>query len=160
MSAITGAFANPFGLSGELGLGTASLLGANASGTPNASAILTADTTQTGPLAAIAAARNVAQTPTIAALETGALTTSQHTVIQALAASAKPISVPWNTDGTEPTTLAQERSYGWIKLVEPTYNPTTRFVTSATYELTPVGKAIAARTGGDGVTANGISITA
>jgi hypothetical protein len=155
-------FSSPFGVSGELGLGTASILGGNAGGTPNASSILGAGSTATGPLAAIEASLNTSANPTITALRTGALTTKQHKVIQALAANnGQPLSIPWSSSGNEPSVVAQIRSYGWIKLVKPTNSPTNpKQVVSATYELTPVGKAIAARTGGGGgVTASGVNLT-
>ena len=161
MTSSVSGFKTPFPVAGDLGVGTASILGGNAQTTQNAASILTTGQSATGPLAAIAKSLNTATTPTLAALETGALTTSQHNVLQTLDATpTTPISIPWNTDGSEPTTLAQMRSYGWIKLVKPTYDQSTKLVTSATYELTPVGKAIAARTGGGGVTATGVSVSA
>lgn len=161
MTTIPNSFVSPFPVAGELGVGTASILGGNAEGQSNAANILSAGTTGTGPLAAIANSLNVSVSPTIAALQTGALTPNQHKVLQTLDATpTTPVSIPWNGNGTEPSVVAQIRSYGWIKLVKPSYDPTTKLVTSATYELTPIGKAIAARTGGSGVTATGVSVTA
>jgi hypothetical protein len=160
MGVISG-FATPFPVSGELGLGTASLLGGNAAGTPNAAGIISASTTISGPLAAIENSINTSTSPTVAALRTGELTTTQQKLLSTLYTAGEPSSIPWNANGTEPSVVAQIRSYGWIKLVEPTYDPTNHSVTSATYELTPVGKAIALRTGGGaGVTTSGISVTA
>jgi hypothetical protein len=160
ISSISAIFDSPFGVSGELGVGTASILGANATATPNAASILAATQTSTGPLSVIANSLNTAVSPTIAALRTGELTTTQQKLLSALYSSSTPTSIPWNANGTEPSVVAQVRGYGWIKLVEPTYNQTTKAVASATYQLTPVGKAIAARTNGGGVTTSGISVTA
>jgi hypothetical protein len=113
------------------------------------------------PFYAISQSLSADKSPTIAALETGKLTSSQHNVLSALAAgNGSPVALPWNTNGTEPTTVAQIRGYGWIKLVKPSYNATTRLVTGGTYELTAVGQAISRRTGGSGVSTTGTSITA
>jgi len=160
MSAISG-FSTPFGVSGELGVGTASILGGNASGTPNAATLLEASDPASGPFAALESALNTTASPTEAALETGQLTTSQHNLIQALDAQpTTPYSIPWTSSGDEPSVVAQVRSYGWIKLVKPTTEPGKSQVVSATYELTPVGLAIAKRTGGaGGVTASGVDVT-
>ena len=155
---------NVSGLTGELGVGTASILGGDATQEGGAATIIgssgTIDTSSPLYLVAqsITATNN---SPTTQALETGKLTTAQHNVLSALAAGGnKPYSIGWNNDGSEPTTLATMRSLGWIKLVEPDYNPSTRLVGSATYELTPVGQAIAKRTGAGTTTSNSVSVTA
>jgi hypothetical protein len=163
MSAING-FSSPFAVSGELGVGTASILGADATANPNAATLLAAGSPQTGPLAAIAQSLNQAATPTVAALETGALTTNQHKILQALFSGnaipkGTPYSLPWTASGNEPSVVAQVRSYGWIKLIKPTTAPNSTRVVSATYELTPIGQAIARRTNADGVTASGINLS-
>ncbi len=162
MSAITSAFNSPFGITGELGVGTASILGANAQATPNAAAITAAGNTDTSsPFYAISESINSNNSPTLQALQEGKLTTTQHNILKTLAANNnQPTSIPWNANGTEPTIVTQIKGYGWIKIVEPAYDPSTRLVTSATYELTPVGKAIVNRTGGTGATGSGTDIVA
>ena len=149
MSAIS-AFISPFANSGDLGVGIASILGGDATSTSNAASVLQNLAPSTGPFAAIAASLNTVSSPTVAALETGALTGSQHNVIQTIsAANNQPTSIPWTSSGNEPSVVAQMRSYGWIKLIKPTADPSNpKQVDSATYELTPVGLAIAKRTGG------------
>jgi hypothetical protein len=156
-----GGYSSPFAISGDLGVGTATILGGNAGGEQNAATLLQSGTVQSGPLGAIAASLNTSVSPTVDALRTGKLTTSQHKVLQALYASGTtPLSIPWTASGKEPTTIATIRSYGWIKLVKPTALAGSKQVASATYELTPVGKAIAKRTGGaGGVTTSGISLS-
>jgi hypothetical protein len=159
MTSITSSFGGPFPVSGDLGLGVSSLLGGNAQASSNAAGIAPASTLS-GPLGAIANSLNTSVSPTVDALRTGKLTTKQHTVLAALYGAGQPTNIPWNANGTEPSVVSQERAYGWIKLVKPSYDQTTRAVTGGTYELTPVGKAIARRTGGGGVTSTGISVTA
>ena len=58
------------------------------------------------------------------------------------------IPVDWNSNNTEPSVVSQIKGYGWIKMIKPTYDIATRSVTSATYQLTPIGKAIYQRTVG------------
>lgn len=155
MSAISGAFVNPFGTSGQLGVGLASILGGNAAGTSNAATVAASGAAATGPFAALAsaAASNAGNTATLEALGEGKLTTTQHNIIAALGAAPDfTASIPWNSGGVEPTELAQMRQDGWIKLVKPNYDSSTRLVTAASYELTEVGKAIYLRTGGGQVT--------
>lgn len=149
-STIASSFDSSFGLSGSLGVGTASILGADAQGTPNAASIAASGQTATGALAALqVSATNSNQQPTIEALGQGKLTGKQHKIIAALGAAPKnTLSVPWNANGTEPTVVSQIRKYGWIKLVKPTYDTKTRLVGSATYQLTKIGLAIYKRTGG------------
>lgn len=172
MSAISASFISSFGLSGSLGVGTASILGGNATNSnPNAASITAASTTATGALSVLSNATTATdQSPTIQALTTGKLTNQQHKVLAALGSSSTPTALPWDTNGVEPDVLATIRKYGWIKEVAPTYDTKTREITGATYELTPIGQAINRRTGGTdavGVTpaqaaaaANGLNITA
>jgi len=160
MSAIAASFSSPFGNSGELGVGITSILGGSASATPNAASIISSGSTETGVLAALSAGAtpSAAATATTQALGEGKLTTTQHNVLVALAGGANlTATLPWNTDGSEPTALSQLRQYGWIKLVEPNYNPTTRLTTGAQYTLTEVGKAIYLRTGGSTISSVNVS---
>jgi hypothetical protein len=163
MSAISASFSSPFGNSGDLGVGTASILGANATSTPDASSVLSASEPQTGLYAALAtsSALSAGSKATTEALGEGKLTTKQHTVLNALTGSPKLTgTLAWNTNGTEPTILTQLRQYGWIKLVSPNYNEKTRLVTGAQYTLTEVGKAISVRTGGSAISKASVNVKA
>jgi hypothetical protein len=159
-SSIAG-FTSPFANSGELGLGIASILGGSASTTSNASSVVAAsETASSGPFSALeASAASVAnKSATVDALDEGKLTGEQYNVLSAVASSTTPTTLPWNSDGTEPTTIAQIRQYGWIKLVEPIYDSTSHSVTGGEYELTAVGQAIFNRTGGGKIGASSSSV--
>jgi hypothetical protein len=162
MSRVAAGFVSPFGVSGDLGVGTGSILGANAEASASAASITNGNNKPAGPFAALSTAASADQTPTIEALSTGKLTGKQQRIISTLGATPDtPTSIPWTDKGTEPTVIATIRKYGWIKLVKPDYNPKTRLVTAATYKLTTIGKAINIRTGGGKVTgSSGVNILA
>jgi hypothetical protein len=113
---------------------TASLLGGTSTGNP-----LTALLTQSG-----SSAPSTSQ-----ALLAGKLTTSQQRVLQAVGDNNGPLTIPWNANGTEPTTVANIHNAGWLKLDKKVV--TNGKVTGGVYELTKVGTAIYNRTGGGNV---------
>ena len=93
-------------------------------------------------------------TPSTAlALSEGKLTNSQQRVLQAVGDNGGPLTIPWNANGTEPTTVASIRTAGWLKLDKKIVSGGK--VTGGTYELTAVGNAIYQRTGGGNVNGSG-----
>ncbi|HTH95935.1 MAG TPA: hypothetical protein VL574_00885, partial [Stellaceae bacterium] len=79
---------------------------------------------------------------------------SEHNAIVAIASGgSQGTDVPWNANGTEPSTLQNLRTNGWAKLVQKT--TTDGKPSGGVYVLTAVGKAIYARTGGGTVGSNG-----
>ena len=94
---------------------------------------------------------------TTLALSEGRLTNSQQRVLQAVGDNSGPLTIPWNATGTEPTTVANIRNAGWLKLDKKIVSGGK--VTGATYELTAVGKAIYARTGGGNVNGSSTALT-
>jgi hypothetical protein len=94
------------------------------------------------------------QKATVDALATGKMTNGENKVLTAIAhGPSSGTSAPWNKNNTEPTTLANLRSFGWIKLVKKTKG--TGGTTQGVYELTNVGKAVYARTSGGAATGSG-----
>ena len=121
--------------------GVASLLGGSSSSAGGLTALL---------------AHAASSTPsTTQALEAGALTNSQQRVIQAIGDTTGPLAIPWNANGTEPTTVAAIRQAGWIKLASKTVSGGK--ATGGTYTLTAVGEAIYQRTGGGSVNSSSSS---
>jgi hypothetical protein len=118
----------------------ANLLGGSSSSSGNAITALQTQASSTAP-------------STTAALTEGRLTTSQQRVLQAVGDSTGPLTIPWNANGTEPTTVANIRTAGWLKLDKKVTD--NGKVTGATYELTAVGKAIFKRTNGGNVDGSG-----
>jgi hypothetical protein len=99
-----------------------------------------------GIFASFATSESSSTSKTLLALGSGGMTSAEHNVIVDVSAGGTNGSaVGWNANGTEPTTLANMRSYGWIQLVKKTDTDGT---ISGVYKLTAVGKAIAKRTGG------------
>jgi hypothetical protein len=136
-----------FGVSATSGV-LASWLGqsSTAGGLSN---IISGTSTSAGGLTALLAHANSGVPSTTQALEAGALTTSQQRVIQAIGDNTGALQIPWNSTGTEPTTVANIRAAGWIKLDKKII--TDGKVTGGTYELTKLGQAIYNRTGGGNV---------
>lgn len=165
MSDAISSSASLWGTSGSLGVGTASILGGNATNTtPSAATLLSeANASATGPFSAISKAdtSSAQNTATTQALGEGKLTTQQHNLIAAIGQTkTNSYSITWNGNGTEPSVVSQVKNYGWIKVIKPTYDATTHSVTSATYQLTPIGKAIYQRTGGANSVAQTVDVTA
>jgi hypothetical protein len=86
---------------------------------------------------------------THAALTTGALTGTQQKIIAAVGTPGAGTTVlPWNKDGTEPTSVATIRGYGWIKLNRKSF--TNGKLTGGVYQLTTIGRQIYNRTSAGG----------
>jgi len=147
MSAIAGSFYSSFPATGELGLSTASI-GGSSSTTANAASINTSASTGTGPFSILASSTATTTTsPTIEALTTGKMTSTDNKVIAQIGATANDsLEIPWNTDGTEPTEITKLKTQGWIKLDQVQNTAGASKPTGATYSLTPVGQAIYKRT--------------
>jgi hypothetical protein len=91
------------------------------------------------------------QKATVDALATGKMTNGENKVLTAIAEGPSTgTPAPWTNTNTEPTTLANMRAYGWIKLVSK--SNTAADGTQGLYELTTLGKAIYARTSGGAIT--------
>jgi hypothetical protein len=100
----------------------------------------------TGVFGSLAQSNSSSASATATALGSGGLTTSEHNVIASIAAGPSAgTAIPFNKDGAAPTTVANMQSFGWIKLVRKT---DVNGQVSGVFQLTPVGKAIAKRTGG------------
>jgi len=98
-----------------------------------------------GALTALLNKSSSATPSTTLALE-GLIKPSQQRVISAIGSSTGPLSIPWNSNGTEPTTVASLRTAGWIKLDKKIL--TNGKPSGGTYELTKLGALINNRTGG------------
>jgi|GEM_PF-4136410 hypothetical protein len=148
MSAIASSFVSPFPATGQLGLSLTSIEGGVGSD-PNATAILAASASDSSSAFSIISANSAttSTSPTINALTTGELSTEDHTVIAAIGATAgNSLLVPWNANGTAPSTITAIQSLGWIKLASVETAPGSQAPTGANYSLTPVGQAIYKRT--------------
>jgi hypothetical protein len=137
-----------FGVSATSGI-LGSWLGATTSSASVANLLGGSSTTSGGAITALLTQSSATTPSTTAALSEGRLTTSQQRVLQAVGDNTGPLTIPWNANGTEPTTVANIRTAGWLKLDKKV--TTDGKVTGATYELTAVGKAIYQRTGGGNV---------
>jgi hypothetical protein len=147
MSAISGSFFSPFPATGELGLSLTSILGS--SGTSNAASIIAAGASDTfGPFSILSAnSAAVSASPTINALSAGELSTEDHNVIASIGQTAgNSLLIPWNANGTAPSTITNLQSLGWLKQVSVDTPAGAKAPTGATYSLTPVGQAIFKRT--------------
>ena len=146
---VSNSYTSPFQISGALGLGTASLLGGDASNTsPSAANVLASNAADAGALSTLSAAssNSALDETTLLALAEGRLTGAQHKVVAALATAPKgTYELDWSK-GVEPSVIAAIRKLGWIKLIKPHFDAATRLVTGADYQLTTVGKAIYKRT--------------
>jgi len=148
MSAIAGSFYTQFPATGQLGLSLTSIQGGTGAAA-NAAAISAAATSDSSSAFSIldAASATTSTSPTINALQTGELSTEDHTVIASIGGTATDsLLIPWNANGTAPSTITNLQSLGWIKLVSEQTTPGSPAPTGATYTLTPVGQAIYKRT--------------
>jgi hypothetical protein len=148
MTAISGAFFSQFPATGELGLSLTSIAGGSSSDA-NAASVLSAGTSDTSTPFTILSANSAttSTSPTINALQSGELSTEDHTVIASIGETAgNSLLIPWNANGTAPTTITSLQSLGWIKLDAIQSSPGSKSPTGATYSLTPVGQAIFKRT--------------
>jgi len=147
MSAIAGSFFTQFPTTGELGLSLTSIEGGSTTAA-NAAAINASASSTTGPFSILGdTAATTSASPTINALTTGELSTEQHKIISEIGSTANDtLSVPWNSNGTEPSQITDLKSLGWIKLDQVTTTAGDTKPSSATYSLTPVGQAIFKRT--------------
>lgn len=120
---------------------------ANTTTSANAATLLGGTTTSNGG-GALAALLNKSSstTPSTALALDGLIKPSQQRVISAIGSSTGPLSIPWNSNGTEPTTVAALRTAGWIKLDKKIL--TNGKPSGATYELTKLGVQVNNRTGG------------
>jgi hypothetical protein len=137
-----------FGVSATTGV-LASWLGGSTSSATAANLLGASSTSTGGPLSALLTQASSATPSTAQALNAGKLTTSQQRVLQAVGDNNGPLTIPWNATGTEPTTVANIRTAGWLKLEKKVV--TNGKVTGGVYDLTAVGKAIYNRTGGGNV---------
>ncbi|MEA2756068.1 MAG: hypothetical protein QOJ54_2357 [Aliidongia sp.] len=147
MTEISGSFFSPFPATGELGLSLISILGSSNNG--NAASILASGNSDTfGPLDIISASNAaVSSSPTINALSAGELSTVDHNVIASIGQTAgNSLLIPWNANGTAPTTVTNLQNLHWIKLLSVETPAGAPAPTGATYGLTPVGQAIFKRT--------------
>jgi hypothetical protein len=147
MTEISGSFFSPFPATGELGLSLVSILGS--SNNANAASILASGNNDTfGPLGIISANNAaISASPTINALSAGELSTVDHNVIASIGKTAgNSLLIPWNANGTPPTTVANLQNLGWIKLLSVETPAGAKNPTGANYSLTPVGQAIFKRT--------------
>ena len=137
--------------------GTSGILGSwlgSSTGSANVANLLGGGGSTTGGAISALLTQSSSTTPSTAlALSEGKLTNSQQRVLQAIGDNNGPLTVPWNANGTEPTTVANIRTAGWLKLDKKVVSGGK--VTGGTYELTTVGKAIYQRTGGGNVNGSG-----
>jgi hypothetical protein len=148
MSAISSSFYSQFPTTGELGLSLTSIQGGSGTAA-NASAIAASSISDTGgPFSILSSSHaTTSSSPTINALQTGELSTEDHTVIASIGGTATDsLLIPWNANGTAPSTVANLQGLGWIKLVKVQTADGSTVPTGATYTLTPVGQAIYKRT--------------
>jgi hypothetical protein len=148
MSAISGSFFSQFPVTGELGLSLASIQGGTSTAS-NATAInATAASDSSSPFSVLGSnAATTSTSPTINALTTGELSNGDHKVIAAIGGTANDsLLIPWNANGTEPSTITSLKQLGWVKLQQLQTVPGQSKPTGATYTLTPVGQAIYKRT--------------
>jgi hypothetical protein len=135
-----------FGVSTTSGVLSSWLSTATASS--NAASILGASSGSTAsPLSALLN-KSASTAPSTAEALAGLIKPSQQRVIAALGDNGGPLGIPWNANGTEPTTVAALRTAGWIKLDSKTQVDGSK---GGTYELTKLGAAIYARVGGGAV---------
>jgi hypothetical protein len=133
-----------FGVSATTGV-LASWLGASTTSASAANILGASSTTGGGPLTALLT-KSTSTAPSTAQALSGLVKPSQQRVVQAIGDNDGPLSIPWNANGTEPTTLASLRTAGWLKL--DTKVLTNGKPSGGTYELTKLGTAIYNRTGG------------
>ena len=113
-------------------------------------------TTSGGALSALLT-KSSSSTPSTTEALAGLIKPSQQRVIQAIGNNAGPLSIPWNANGSEPTTIAALRTAGWIKLDAKVL--TNGKSSGGTYELTKLGTEIYNRTGGGQVGATTTALT-
>ncbi|HEV2673916.1 MAG TPA: hypothetical protein VGV37_05195 [Aliidongia sp.] len=141
-----------FGVSSSTGV-LANWLGTATSSASAVNILGGSSTNSGGALTALLTQSSSATPSTTQALAEGKLNTSQQRVLQAVGDNNAPLTIPWNATGTEPTTVANIRSAGWLKLDKKVVAGGK--VTGGVYELTAVGKAIYQRTGGGNVNGSG-----
>jgi hypothetical protein len=133
-----------FGVSATSGV-LASWLGTTTS-SANAASILGGSSTSSGGALTALQSKSSSTVPSTAQALEGLLKPSQQRVIAAVGDNGGPLSIPWNANGTEPTTVAALRTAGWLKLDQKVL--TNGKSSGGTYELTKLGTAIYNRTGG------------
>ena len=90
------------------------------------------------------------------ALSMGKMNATQHKFLVAVASATDgKYTQEWNANGTEPNVITGMRQLGWLKLVKQTKGEDGK--KAGIYQLTPVGKAIYARTSGGKVGAGASS---
>jgi hypothetical protein len=145
-----------FGVSATTGV-LASWLGASTTAASAANILgATGSTTGGGPLTALLT-KSTSTAPSTAQALAGLIKPSQQRVIGAIGDNNGPLSIPWNANGSEPTTLAALRTAGWLKLDAKVL--TNGKPSGGTYELTKIGTAIYNRTGGGQVGADNTPLT-
>ena len=131
-----------FGVSATSGV-LASWLGGSTSSASAVNILGGASSGSGGALTALLS-KSTSTAPSTAQALAGLIKPSQQRVIGAVGDSDGPLSIPWNANGTEPTTVAALRTAGWLKLDAKVL--TNGKPSGATYELTKVGIAIFNRT--------------
>lgn len=140
-----------FGVSSSSGV-LASWLGGTTTAASAANILGASSSTGGGALTALLSKSSSSAPSTTQALA-GLIKPSQQRVLQAIGDNTGALSIPWNANGTEPTTVAALRTAGWIKLDKKIL--TNGKSSGGTYELTKLGTQIYNRTGGgraDGTT--------
>jgi len=132
-----------FSVSGSSGI-LGSWLGASTT-TASVATLLGGSTTTGNALTSLLSKSNSTAPSTAEALN-GLIKPSQQRIVQAIGDNNGPLSIPWNANGTEPTTVAALRTAGWIKLDSKVQ--TNGKSSGGTYSLTKVGIEIYNRTGG------------
>ena len=144
-----------FGVSSTTGV-LASWLGTATSSASAANILGGSSSSSSGALTALLS-KSSSSAPSTAQALAGLLKPSQQRVIAAVGDNNGPLSIPWNANGTEPTTVAALRTAGWLKL--DTKVLTNGKSSGGTYELTKLGTAIYNRTGGGQVGGNTTALT-
>jgi hypothetical protein len=148
MTAISGAFFSQFPATGELGVSLTSIAGGTGNDA-NAASIISAGTPDTSNPFTILSANSAttSTSPTINALSSGELSTEDHTVIASIGETpGNSLLIPFNANGTVPTTIANLQSLNWIKLDTVQTSAGSKDPTGGTFSLTAIGQAIFKRT--------------
>ena len=133
-----------FGVSSTTGV-LASWLGASTT-SANVATLLGAATGSGGSAITALLSKSTSTAPSTTEALAGLIKPSQQRVIQAIGDATGPLSIPWNSNGTEPTTVAALRTAGWIKLDSKVL--TNGKSSGGNYTLTKLGTEIYNRTGG------------
>jgi len=133
-----------FGVSGTSGI-LGSWLGATTT-TSNIASLLGGSSSSSGGALTALLSKSSSTAPSTTEALAGLIKPSQQRVIQAIGDSTDPLSIPWNANGTEPTTVAALRTAGWIKLDAKVL--TNGKSSGGTYSLTKLGIEIYNRTSG------------